>query len=101
MRSRTRLIAIGVGALTLLGAGVGAGLAESRDDRPLRGTELERATDAALSHVGDGTVVETEVGDDGASFEAEIRRADGTEVEVELDDNFQVIGTEAEEEDGD
>jgi hypothetical protein len=37
---------------------------------------------------------ETEV-DDGAAYEIEIRREDGSEVEVHLNKNCQVIGQEA------
>jgi hypothetical protein len=42
-------------------------------------------------------VIETEVGDDGAAYGVEVRRADGSVVEVELDENFAVIGQEADE----
>jgi hypothetical protein len=65
------------------------------DDKPLTGADLDRATEAALDHVGEGQVVETEVGDDGAAFGVEIRKDDGSVVEVNLDGNFEVIGSEA------
>ncbi len=45
-----------------------------------------------LTRTGGGTVIETETGDDGAAYSVEIRLADGAEVEVELDENFDVIG---------
>lgn len=43
---------------------------------------------------GGGTVTETEVGDDGSAYEVEIRRADGSQVEVQLDADFTVIASE-------
>lgn len=64
------------------------------DDAPLAGADAERAISAALEHTGGGEVLETEVGDDGAAFEVEIRLADGSEVEVNLDADFAVTGSE-------
>jgi uncharacterized membrane protein YkoI len=61
------------------------------DEKPLTGSALEKATAAALARTGGGTVVETETGDDGAAYEVEVRLADGTEVEVSLDENFKVM----------
>ena len=64
------------------------------DDKPLSGATLERATDAALAHTGGGTVTETELGDDGSAYSVEVRLANGDQVEVNLDENFEVIGQE-------
>ncbi len=44
--------------------------------------------------MGGGTVVETEAGDDGAAYGVEIRLADGSMVEVQLDESFAVTGSE-------
>jgi hypothetical protein len=92
-RSKKILVAT-AGAVAALAIGAGVVWAGSSDDKPLRGTSYERATDAALEHVGGGTVIETEVGDDGAAYGVEIRKDDGTVVEVNLDNNFEVIGEE-------
>jgi len=59
------------------------------------GTALDRATAAALEQTGGGTVTETEVGDDGAAYGVEVRLDDGSQVEVNLDENFNVIGQAA------
>ena len=67
----------------------------SDDDQPITGPALEKATAAALEHTGGGTVTETEVGDDGAAYSVEVRLDDGGQVEVNLDENFNVIGQEA------
>jgi hypothetical protein len=40
-------------------------------------------------------VTKTETGDDGEAYEVNIRRDDGSQVEAELDSNFNVTGTEA------
>lgn len=106
MNRRTKWLAGGVLALTMVGAGVGIGLAETNteagdeaegtdSDQPLTGTDRERAEAAALDSVGGGAVIETEIGDDGAAYGVEIRRDDGSQVKVNLDESFTVIGTEA------
>ena len=92
---KNRKIAIGIAAAVAVIGGAGLGFAAATDDdEPLTGATLERATDAALEHTGGGTVVETEAGDDDAAYGVEIRMDDGSEVEVELDEDFNVIGTE-------
>ena len=93
MNQKTALLAALVLALSAGGVAIAAGGAG--DDQPLNGTALERATAAALAHAGGGTVVETELGDDGAAYGVEIRLADGRQVEVELNGDFQVVGQEA------
>jgi hypothetical protein len=95
MDTRKKVIVGAVAALAVVGVGTGVGIAASGDDdQPLRGSVRDRAEAAALEHVGGGTVIETEVGDDGAAYGIEIRREDGSVVEVNLDENFQVIGSE-------
>ena len=67
----------------------------SDDDQPIAGAAFDKATRAALAHTGGGTVTETEVGDDGAAYSVEVRLGDGSQVEVNLDENFNVIGQAA------
>jgi hypothetical protein len=85
---------LGIAAL-VAGTGIAAASAAGDDDKPLRGSTLESATGAAVKHVGGGTVIETEVGDDGAAYGVEIRLDDGRVVEVALDESFAVIGQAA------
>jgi uncharacterized membrane protein YkoI len=96
MQQRTK-VAIAAGAVAaVLAIGTGVGIAASGDDdRPLTGRDLQRATDAALSHTGGGTVIETEVGDDGAAYGVEVRLEGGRVVEVSLNAGFEVIGSTA------
>jgi hypothetical protein len=96
-RKRLYLAAGLLTALAIIGGGVGFAVAGGigDDDQPLAGTALERATAAALEYTGGGTVIETEVGDDGAAYSVEVRLDDGSVVEVNLDQGFNVIGQEA------
>jgi uncharacterized membrane protein YkoI len=92
----TRKIAL-LAALVLVVGAISAGFAIAAggdDDNPLTGSDLQKATAAALAHTGGGTVVETEVGDDGAAYGVEVRLDDGRVVEVNLDESFDVIGQE-------
>lgn len=96
MKRRTKFSIAGIAAaVAVVGAGTGIGVAASSgDDQPLVGTDLDQASAAALEHTGGGTITETEVGDDGAAYGVEIRLDDGSQVEVNLDKDFQVIGSE-------
>ncbi|MGH2774082.1 MAG: PepSY domain-containing protein [Actinomycetota bacterium] len=94
MDKKRKLMAGAVTVLAVLSVGTGVGIASSRDDdQPIAGLSRQRAIEAALEHVGQGTVIETEMGDDGAAYGVEIRLDDGSVVEVELDENFDVTGT--------
>lgn len=109
MKTHRRRLLAGAVALVLVGGSVGIGLATGGDDdageyedtdsdQPLTGTDRERAQAAALEAVGGGTVTEVEVGDDGAAYGVEIRTEDGSQIEVMLDADLSVIGTEADDE---
>lgn len=80
---------VGVGAFIGVAAATGGG-----DDQPLTGTTRDRAVAAALAHTGGGAVLEAAAGDDGAAYEVEVRRPDGSVVEVHLDRALKVSGTE-------
>lgn len=88
-------------ALAAIGGATGFAIASADDDRPLTGDALERARAAALAHTGGGSVIETEVGDDGAAYGVEIRLEDGSVVEVALDRDFRVIGDETDDDGAD
>ena len=87
-------IPVAVAALATAGFAIAGGVGDN--DEPLTGATLERATAAALEHTGGGKVVETETetGDGGAAYGVEVQLAGGRQVEVELDENFEVIGQE-------
>jgi uncharacterized membrane protein YkoI len=98
MKRSTKWTVALVGAVTLVGvAGAGTAIATSDDDasdRPIEGPALERAERAALAETGGGTVTETEVGDEESLYEVEVTLEDGSQVDVQLDEEFQVVGTE-------
>lgn len=83
-----------VAGLVIAGTAV-AVAATTGNDEQKTGEPLERAGAAALQHTGSGTITETEIADDGAAYEVEIRLDDGSQVEVHLDDNFNVVGEES------
>jgi uncharacterized membrane protein YkoI len=95
MSRKVLLVAAAVLAAVAVTAGIAVASGVGDDDQPLTGASLERATAAALAETGGGTVLETEVGDDGAAYEVEVRLGDGRVVELQLDERYGVIGREA------
>ena len=95
MEKRTKLGIGGAAAVVAIGAGsfLGIAAATGGDEQPLQGDAKDRAVAAALASTGGGTVTETETGDDGAAYGVEVRKADGSQVEVQLDADFHVIGS--------
>jgi uncharacterized membrane protein YkoI len=67
-------------------------------EEELTGPEAQKAKSAAIAAVGSGTITEVERDDGyGASgvYEVEVKRDDGTQVEVHLDGDYDVVGQEA------
>lgn len=96
MDRKTKWI-VGAVAMAVIGGGTAIAVASGAgdDDTPLTGSNLDRAVAAALEHTSGGTVTESELGDGGSAYEVEVRLDDGSQVEVNLDENFNVIGDEA------
>jgi uncharacterized membrane protein YkoI len=94
MTRRTKHLAAAV-AVVAVAAGVGAAAVAAGsgddDEAPITGAALERATRAALAHTGQGRVTETEVGDEDSYYEVEVTLDDGSQVDVQLDENFEVV----------
>jgi len=100
LNKRTK-IGIAAGAAVVLAGGVaGAAVAGSGDDdeteRPIPAADLEQASDAALAETGGGKVTGTEIDDEESKYEVEVTLDDGTQVDVQLDEDFNVVGTEDE-----
>lgn len=99
MERRTKIITAGIAAAALAaGAGVGVASAGGFGDdseAPITGDALDKATAAALEHTGEGRVTDTEVDDEDSKYEVEVTLDDGTEVDVQLDEDFAVVGAEA------
>jgi len=84
-------------AVAMVGGGLGiAGAVGGDDDEaPITGDALDQASEAALEHTGGGTVTETEVGDEESYYEVEVTLDDGSQVDVQLDEDFNVVGDES------
>jgi uncharacterized membrane protein YkoI len=97
-RKLKRVLIAAAGVLALAGAGAGIAVATSDDDgsdKPITGSARDRASQAALAHTGGGRVTGTEVGDEEGYYEVEVKRGDGSQVDVHLDRNFNVIDDKA------
>ncbi|MGI8797229.1 MAG: PepSY domain-containing protein [Acidimicrobiia bacterium] len=98
MQGRTKILIAGAAAVVALGTGTGIAIAGGGGDdneAPITGGALEQAKAAALAETGGGTVTETEVGDEESLYEVEVTLDDGTQVDVQLDENFNVVGSES------
>jgi len=66
--------------------------APDADDRVLTDSERASVDKAATDAVGGGTVTDAEASDDrGVAYEVDVRKADGTEWDVDLDSSFAVV----------
>ena len=97
MRRRKLVVAL---AATALIVGGGSLLAATGGDSqtPITGDALGRASAAALEKTGGGRVTDTEVGDEESYYEVEVTLDDGSQVDVQLDDEFNVVGSSADDE---
>lgn len=108
-RINSTIVAAGVAfGLTLGGLGVAAAQTDPGGDTttpteapaaapaetPVTGDAAERVKAAALEAVPGGTVLRVETDADGSPYEAHVRRADGTEVVVKVDESFAVTAVE-------
>jgi uncharacterized membrane protein YkoI len=99
MKKRTIITLTAVGALAAGGTAIAAGAGDDdATDRPISGSALEKAKAAALADTP-GRVTETEVGDEESAYEVEVTRPDGTQVDVQLDRDFDVVGASSDDED--
>ena len=98
---RTKLLSTGAilaGAGAVVGGGIAVAVASGEDAPPenetsITGEALERASSAALAIVGEGSVTDTEIGDEESLYEVEVTRPDGSQVDVQLDASFNLVET--------
>ena len=98
MKKRTKLLIVSLTIVGLTAAGTGVALSNDDDDatdQPITGLAYEQATSAALAHLGEGTVSDTEIDDEESKYEVEVTLGDGSQVDVQIDEAFNVVGTEA------
>ena len=105
MLRRTKIvigIAVAGAAIGFAATGVASAAGPGGDDTsdvPISGSALTRASEAALAETGGGQVVDSEVEGEENGYEVEVNLDDGRQVEVQLDENFAVVGSSADVED--
>jgi hypothetical protein len=102
MKRHTKILIVGATALALGagGAGVAAATGGGDSEKAITGSALDQASAAALQATGGGQVTDTEVGDEESYYEVEVTRDDGSQTDVQLDRQFNVVGQSADEESG-
>jgi hypothetical protein len=104
MNARTLLIAAAALAIVLLvGAGVAYATGSSGGDgsseqQVTGGAGIEKAKSVALDYTNGGQVSGTEIGDEEGYYEVEVTRDDGSQVDVHLGRDFNVLSTPADHE---
>ena len=95
MNRRIKVVLAGtVVAAAVIAGGTGIAVASGGDDgpgTPVTGTALDQASAAALKSTGGGKVTGSEVGDEESYYEIEVTKADGSQVDVQLDKAFHVV----------
>jgi uncharacterized membrane protein YkoI len=103
MKRRTTKIAAGLAALAALALG-GAAVANATQGGggKLTRAEASRASAAALRATGGGKVQAYERdGEDGATYEVEVRKRDGSVVDVRLDASYNLVVIDGDQESND
>jgi uncharacterized membrane protein YkoI len=100
MKRSTKIVVAAAAVVGAAAAGTGVAVAGGAGDddgteTPITGAELDRASAAALEETGGGRVTETEKGDEESLYEVEVTLDDGSQVDVQLDDQFNVVGSES------
>jgi uncharacterized membrane protein YkoI len=100
MRGASRkTVVIGGAAAVLVAGGVAVAAAGPGSDdgeggdRAISGADLQRAEEAALAATGGGRVTATEVEDEESAYEVEVTFDDGRQVDVQLDQDFNVVSS--------
>ncbi|MGZ5417221.1 MAG: PepSY domain-containing protein [Nocardioides sp.] len=93
MNKKQRITAVAGVVLAAVAAAGGVAVATGDDgDVTVQGPEADRATEAALAATGGGTANSVERdSENGATWEVEVTREDGTTVDVRLDENYGVV----------
>ena len=95
-----RMVVFLIAASITLVAAAGTAWAEARND--VRGADRDRVAAAAVKATGGGTATEVERSDDpGEAYEVEVRKVDGTEVDVVLDGQLRALQREDDDMDND
>ena len=99
MKTSRKFIVIAGAAVVLGGAGAGVAVASSGSDSTegpdvaISGDALQKASTAALASTGGGRVTGTEIDDEESYYQVEVTLDDGSQVDVQLDKAFTVVGS--------
>jgi uncharacterized membrane protein YkoI len=103
LNAKKLLVAVAAALMLLVGAGIAyansSGASSSGDDGSgtPTGPGMDKAKSVALEQV-DGRVTATEFQDEEGYYEVEVTKPDGSQVDVHLDKNYNVLGTPADHE---
>jgi uncharacterized membrane protein YkoI len=100
MKRTTLITVIAVGALAAGGTAIAAGGDDDATERAIPASALDRAEAAALA-AEPGRVTGTEAGDEESYYEVEVTKPDGSQVDVQLDRDFNVVSSETDDENED
>jgi uncharacterized membrane protein YkoI len=89
------LLGLAVAMVVLAGAGVAYATGSGDDSSEQQATRpgIEKAKSIALDYTKGGRVTGTEIGDEEGYYEVEVIRGDGSQVDVHLDRDFNVLST--------
>jgi uncharacterized membrane protein YkoI len=83
---------------TIVPATGGGDEAAARDDgpgQPIAGSALDKAKAVALQETGGGQVTGSEIRDEEGYYEVEVTRADGSQIDVHMDSNYNILDSQA------
>lgn len=99
LRSK-RILLPSIAVVAVLAVGGTAWTATADND--VEGDERDRVASAATDAAGGGRAIDVETSDDaGEAYEVEVRLADGTEVDLALDEDLQVVSRETDDDGSD
>jgi uncharacterized membrane protein YkoI len=90
------VVALGAGGTAIAGSAGSddnGGTGDDGSGTPITGRALDKASAIAIDHVGGGSVTDTEVQDEEGYYEIEVRSDDGSQVDVHLDSDFNVLNS--------
>jgi uncharacterized membrane protein YkoI len=92
LRSKRVILSTTAAVVVALGAGGAVWATAANADPSVPAGDRDRVGNAAVQAVGGGTVLDVEASDDqGEAYEVEVRKSDGSEVDVVLDKDLKVV----------
>jgi len=100
LKRTSKIIAVLGGAVATVALTAGASMAsgvggDNGSDARITGEALTKASALALQRTGGGRVTATELGGDESYYQVEVTQADGRQVDVQLDKDFNILSSKA------